>query len=85
LSRLVLLTVGAGLFPLLPLYAIRLGASPAVAGNYLSFSFLALGIGTLVAGWLADRLQRRKALLVATGVLVIPALMAMSRVTSIGQ
>ena len=85
LSRLVLLTVGGGLFPLLPLYAIRLGASPAVAGNYLSFSFLALAIGTLVAGWLADRFQRRKALLVASGVLVIPALMAMSRVTSIGQ
>ncbi len=77
--------MAAGLFPLLPLYAIRLGASPAVAGNYLSFSFLALVIGTLVAGWLADRLQRKKALLVATSVLVIPALLAMSRATSIWQ
>ena len=85
LCRLVILTVGAGLLPLLPVYAIRLGASPAVAGSYLSFSFLALAIGTLVAGWLADRLERRKALLVTTGVLVIPALLAMSRATNIWQ
>jgi MFS family permease len=29
-------------------------------GYYLSFSYLALAIGTVAAGWLSDKLQRRK-------------------------
>ena len=37
-GSLVLWTGGAGVLPLLPIYATRLGADPAVIGYYLSFS-----------------------------------------------
>jgi len=47
--------VGSALMPLLPLYAASLGASPVTVGNYLSFIFLSLAIGTLFAGWLSGR------------------------------
>ena len=62
LCSLVPWTVGTGLLPLLPVYAAQLGAQPALTGYYLSFVYLALAVGTLSAGWLSDRFQRRKAL-----------------------
>ncbi len=76
-------TVGNGLIPLLPVYATRLGATPAVIGYYLSFSYLALATGTIVAGWLSDKLQRRKTLLIAAGVVNIPAIWLMGQATNI--
>ena len=85
LCSVALLTVGAGLMPLLPVYAIQLGAAPAVVGYYLSFSFLALAIGSLVAGWLSDRLQRRKVLFIATSVASVPTYWLMSRATNVWQ
>jgi MFS family permease len=69
--------------PLLPVYAAELGASPAVAGYFLSFSFLALAAGTLGAGWLSQKLQHRKMLIIVGGVVTIPILWLMGRVTSI--
>ena len=65
-------TVGNGLTPLLPVYALQLGASQAVAGYYLALVFLALAGGTLFAGWLSDTLQRRKILLILSGATMIP-------------
>jgi MFS family permease len=50
-------TLVQGLLALLPVYAVRLGADPANAGNYLAVAFLALTMGTLVTGWLSDRSQ----------------------------
>ena len=40
---------GNGPVSLLPVYALKLGAEPCVTGYYMSFTFLALAIGTLVA------------------------------------
>ena len=60
LCNLTPFIVGAGALPLLPVYAADLGAPPAVTGYYLAFSYLALTVGTLVAGWLSDRLGRRR-------------------------
>jgi len=77
--------VGNGLLPLLPVYAAHLGAESAVAGYYLSFSYLALTSGTIAAGWLSDRLQRRKALLVVAGVVVAPGFWLMGRATNVWQ
>jgi MFS family permease len=76
-------TVGNGLLPLLPIYAAQLGADPAVTGYYLSFSYLALASGTLVAGWLSDRLQRRKMSIIVIGVLVAPMTWLMGQVANI--
>ena len=61
---LILWTIGNGMAPLMPVHATALGATQAVTGYYLSFSYVALAAGTLVAGWLSDRFQRRKMLII---------------------
>lgn len=76
-------TVGNGLTPLLPIYATQLGADPVLVGYYLAFSYLTLAVGTVVAGGISDKLQRRKTLLVAAGIVSIPAMWLMSRVTNV--
>ena len=78
-------TVGNGLIPLLPIYALQLGASQAVAGYYFSFVFTALTAGTLFAGWLSDRLQCRKLLLILSGTMMIPAIWLMGQATTLWQ
>jgi MFS family permease len=85
LCILVIWVVGNGTLPLLPVYAAQLGAEPAVTGYYLSFSYLALAVGTLVGGWLSDRFQRRKALLIAVGVVAMPGIWLMGRAANIWQ
>jgi predicted MFS family arabinose efflux permease len=83
LCSLVVWTLGSGLLPLLPVYAAQMGAEPLVAGAYLSCSYLALATGTVVAGYLSDRLQRRKALLIAAGLASIPAIWLMGRAPTV--
>jgi MFS family permease len=80
---LVTWTVGNGLAPLLPVYAMQLGAATAMTGYYLSFSYLALTLGTLTAGWLSDRIQRRKTLLILAAVAGIPLVWLMGQVTNV--
>lgn len=77
--------VGSGLLPLLPIYAARLGASPAVVGNYLSFVFLALAIGTMLGGWLSGKVQNLRGLLMGLGIASVPATLIMGQVSTIGQ
>jgi MFS family permease len=81
----IIWTVGNGIPPLLPVYARQLGAAPALAGYYLSLNCLALAVGTVLGGWLSDRLGRRRRLLIAAGVLIIPTAWLMSRVTNMWQ
>jgi MFS family permease len=82
---LVAWTVGNGALPLLPVYAAQLGAAPAVAGYYLSLSYVALAAGTVVAGWLSGKVHRLKSLLFVAGLTGIPAIWLMGRATSIPQ
>ena len=67
-------TIGNGVLPLLPIYATQLGASPAASGYYLSFSYLSLALGTILAGWISDKFQRRKLSLIISGFLMMPFL-----------
>lgn len=83
LCSLAIWTVGNGLLPLLPVCATQIGAAPAVVGYYLSFSYLALATGTVAAGWLSDKFQRRKTLLIVGGVVSIPAIWLMGRATNV--
>jgi len=76
-------TVGNGLVPLLPVYATQLGADPAAAGYYLAFSYFALAVGAVSAGWLSDRLQRRKMPLIVAGLAGIPIAWLIGRVGGI--
>lgn len=69
LCNLVNYTVGSGLMPLLPVYATRLGAGPVFTGYYMAFAMASLAGGTMLAGWLSDVFQRRKTLLIISGVL----------------
>ncbi len=82
---LVPYVVGNGVLPLLPVYATRLGASSAVTGLYLSFCYLAIAVGAISAGWLADRIGRRKSLLIAVQAISIPATALMGRAAGIGS
>ena len=65
--------IGGALLPLLPLYAMGLGASRTVAGFYLAIIFLAITAGTILSGRLAERLSR-KSLFVGAGALGVPML-----------
>jgi MFS family permease len=83
ICSLVLWTVGNGLVPLLPVYAVRLGADPAAAGYYLAFSNLALAVGAITAGWLSDRLKRRKLPFIIVTLASIPLSWLMGRAGNI--
>jgi len=83
LCSLVPWTAGNGLVPLLPLYAIKLGASSAVAGYYMSFSYIAIALGALSAGWVSDKFRQRKLPLIIAGIIGIPAAWLMGQVNSI--
>jgi MFS family permease len=80
LASVVPYAVGAGVLPLLSVYAAQLGAPPAITGYYLAFAYLAVTVGTLFCGWVSDRFGRRRALLAIAGALGIPATFAMGRV-----
>jgi DHA1 family multidrug resistance protein-like MFS transporter len=85
LCSLVPWVAGYGLLPLLPVYARQLGASSAVSGYYLAFAYLAITLGALSAGWVSDRLNHRKLPLIITGVINIPLVWSMAKISSIWQ
>lgn len=60
-------SIGNGLLPILPSIASSLGADKFLVGVYLAASYVALAFGTLAAGYLADRVGHRKALMIAAG------------------
>jgi MFS family permease len=85
LCNLIPWWVGSGLVSLLPLYAARLGAPPALVGNYLSVIFLALAVGTAAGGWLAARVRGFRQILVAMGALCALLTVLMGYVSAIWQ
>jgi MFS family permease len=76
---------GIGLFTLLPIYATRLGADPASTGAFLSSIFIAVAAGTIIAGWLADRFQKRKLTLIVGGAFMVPLTWLMGSATTLSQ
>jgi MFS family permease len=83
LFSLVPWTIGNGISPLLPVQAVGLGATQAVAGYLLSLSHLAMVAGTVTAGWLSDRFHRHKIPALVAGLASIPALWLMGQVTTL--
>lgn len=73
LSSLSILCVGFGLFPLLPIYAAKFGATPTMIGVYLALTYVSITVGSMLAGWLSGRVPRRLVLVLAgsTGVLAL--------------
>lgn len=82
LINCAILTVGMGLFPVLPLYASDLGASSTLIGVYLALTYASITFGTLTFGWLAVRFPHRR-ILAAAGVVGIPTLILMGQVKSV--
>jgi len=76
-------TVGNGLLPLLPVYAKQMVADSAASGYYLAFSYFALAVGAIAAGWLSDKFKRRKMPLIIAGLASIPIAWLMGRVGNI--
>jgi AAHS family benzoate transporter-like MFS transporter len=83
LSSLALWTIGNGIAPLLPIQAVGLGASQAVAGYCLALSQMAMAAGTVSAGWLSDRFGRRKRLVIVAALVSIPALYLMGQAATL--
>ncbi|HSM59083.1 MAG TPA: MFS transporter [Candidatus Sulfomarinibacteraceae bacterium] len=84
LSNLIILFVGMGLFPLLPLYATDFGATPTVVGFYFAFTYVSNAAGTMLTGP-ATRLLTRKGAFVASAALGIPALFLLGRAGALWQ
>ena len=83
-SNLVVLFVGMGLFPLLPLYATQFGATRTVIGIYYAVMYTASVLGTMATGWLARRVPPRD-LFIAAGALGVAALALLGQATALWQ
>ena len=83
-SSFIILFVGMGLFPVLPVYATGFGASRTVIGVYYALMYAANAAGAMLTNRLAARLTH-KGLFVAVGVLGIPALMLLGQASALWQ
>jgi DHA1 family multidrug resistance protein-like MFS transporter len=83
-SSFLVLFVGMGLFPLLPVYATQLGASKTTIGIFFAAMYVSNAIGSMLPAWLAGRLSR-KSLFVAGSILGLPALLLLGRATALWQ
>lgn len=84
LCNFSILFVGFGLFPILPLHAAELGAGASFIGIYLGITYIAISIGSILAGQLSGRLPRR-VLLIASGLAGIPALVLLGQAQDLWQ
>lgn len=69
------LFIGMGLFPLLPLYAARFGATRTDIGIFFAVVYIASAASVIGTGWLAERFSRRKLFLI--GAALGPATMVL--------
>lgn len=83
-SSFIILFVGMGLFPVLPVYATEFGASRTVIGIYYALMYAANAAGAMLTNRMATRLTHR-GLFVAVGVLGIPALMLLGQASALWQ
>lgn len=84
LGSFVILFVGMGLFPVLPVYATQFGATRTVIGLYFALMYAANAAGTLLTNRLAARLTHR-GLFIASGLAGIPALLLLRQATALWQ
>lgn len=83
LCSLVPWVVGNGLLPLLPVYATQLGADSTVAGLYLAFSYCAIALGAISAGWVSGSRFHRKLPLIVVGLAAAASAWLMGQANSI--
>lgn len=83
-GNFAVLFTGIGLFPLLPLYATTLGASPTLVGFYFASIFAANALGPMAAGWLSHYLTTRTTF-VAAGIAGVVTLILLGQATTLTQ
>jgi AAHS family 4-hydroxybenzoate transporter-like MFS transporter len=83
-SSFIILFVGMGLFPVLPVYATEFGASRTIIGIYYASMYAANAAGAMLTNRLAAVLTH-KGLFVLIGVLGIPALMLLGQASTLWQ
>ena len=84
LCNFSILFIGFGLFPVLPLYAAEFDASQSFIGIYLAITYIAISIGSILAGQFSERLPR-KAVFIAAGLLGTPALFLLGQARFLWQ
>jgi MFS family permease len=84
ISSFLVLFVGMGLFPILPLYATRFGASKTMVGVYYAVMYVANATGSMLPAWLGARLSNR-AMFVSGSLVGLPALFLLGKATSLFQ
>lgn len=83
-TNFVILFVGFGLFPLLPVYALEVGATPGEVGVYLAIIYVAIALGSMLPGWLPARVSRKR-LFIAAGLAGVPGLFLLGFASSLWQ
>lgn len=84
LCNFAIVFIGFGLFPVLPLYAADLGARPSFIGIFLAITYIAISIGSIIAGHLSERISY-KSLFVGSGLLGTAALLLLGQVDALWQ
>lgn len=82
---LCMATIGSGIMPLLPLYALTLGATSGTVGVIMAAAYVALAIGTVTASRLAASTRSHKRALVAVGLVSAPMLGLLGQTGTIWQ
>jgi MFS family permease len=80
----VILFVGMGLMPVLPLYAGSFGASSSITGLYLSVIYISITLSTILTGWLGLKLGRKR-LYIISAAIGTPALALMGQTNALWQ
>ena len=80
---LAIWTVGNGTLPLLPLYAMELGASRETSGFFLSFAFLCLALGNGAPAILPKNFRKQRILVLAAALPIAVSAWLAGRVTSV--
>ncbi len=84
LTNFAVFFIGMGLLPLLPLYAAQFGATPTGSGLYLASTYTAIALGTVLTGWLSNRLPLRQ-LSISAGLAGLPALVLLGQAVALWQ
>ena len=84
LCNFAIVFIGFGLFPVLPLYAAEFGASPSFIGIYLAITYIAISIGSILAGQLSERVSY-KMLFAVAGLLGAVSLLLLGAANALWQ
>ena len=84
LCNFAIVFIGFGLFPVLPLYAAEFGASPSFIGIYLAITYIAISIGSILAGQLSGRMSHKMLFNIA-GLLGLVSLLLLGAANALWQ